>query len=88
MKFNNVNNVYSTINEYNFNNTNYYENNIFNGKSNFKSINKNELIVGEKSDAIKKGALIGTVKVPLDILGKTRTQPSDIGAYEHIIFEK
>ncbi|MHB1147002.1 MAG: hypothetical protein ACYC01_05330 [Lutibacter sp.] len=66
--------------------TNHYIDNIFNGNPHFKSPTTNELIIGEKSDAIKKGSEAGRILAPNDILGVTRTVPPDIGAYQHIIF--
>ena len=66
--------------------TNHYLDNIFNGTPHFKSPETNELIIGEKSDAVKKGSEAGRILVPNDILGVTRTAPPDIGAYQHIIF--
>lgn len=87
LKFNDYNNSYATIPEYDFSNTSNFSNNILNGNSNFKSANNNELIIGEKSDAIAKANTEGSIAVPLDILGILRTSPSDIGAYQHITFE-
>jgi hypothetical protein len=87
LKFNDYNNSYSTIPEYDFTNITFYQNNILNGKSNFKSPQNNKLIIGEKSVAIKKANAQGTIQVPNDILGKLRVFPADIGAYQHIIFE-
>ncbi len=66
--------------------TNHYLDNIFNGNPHFKSPETNELIIGDKSDAVKKGSEAGRILAPNDILGVTRTAPADIGAYQHIIF--
>ncbi|MDO9038585.1 MAG: hypothetical protein Q7U59_09590 [Lutibacter sp.] len=66
--------------------TNHYLDNIFNGNPHFKSPETNELIIGDKSDAVKKGSEAGRILAPNDILGVTRTSPADIGAYQHIIF--
>jgi len=66
--------------------TNHYLDNIFNGNPHFKSPETNELIIGNKSDAVKKGSEAGRILAPNDILGVTRTTPPDIGAYQHIIF--
>ena len=66
--------------------TNHYIENIFNGNPYFKSPLTNELIIGDKSDAVKKGSEAGRILAPNDILGVTRTAPADIGAYQHIIF--
>jgi hypothetical protein len=64
----------------------HYIDNIFNGNPNFKSPTTNKLIIGENSNAIKKGSEEGRFLVPNDILGVLRTSPADIGAYQHIIF--
>ena len=66
--------------------TNHYLDNIFNGNPHFKSPTTNELIIGDKSDAVKKGSEAGRILAPNDILGVTRSIPVDIGAYQHIIF--
>ncbi len=64
----------------------HYIDNVFNGNPNFKSPSTNKLIIGEKSDAVKKGSEAGRILTPNDILGVLRTMPPDIGAYQHIIF--
>jgi len=66
--------------------SNHYLDNIFNGNPHFKSPTTNELIIGDKSDAVKKGSEAGRILTPNDILGITRTSPPDIGAYQNIIF--
>jgi len=86
IKFNDFNNSYEGILEYNFEDTNHYFENIFNGEAYFKSPNSNELIIGENSAAIQKASISGTQITPKDILGVLRSSPADIGAYQHIIF--
>jgi hypothetical protein len=88
IKFNDYNNLYTIVPEYDFENTSYFNENIFNGNTDFKSTQNNELIIGNSSDAIKKADMHGTLSVPLDILGVQRSSPGDIGAYEHITFDK
>lgn len=88
IRFNDFNNTYTEIEEYNFNNLTHYSNNIFNTEPHFKAPENNELFIGENSEAIGKSLLEGTLLSPLDILGVTRTNPADIGAYQHIIFEE
>ena len=87
IKFNDYYDSYLNVNEYNFEDSAYYLNNIFNGIADFKATATNELIIGENSDAIKKAETDGTTKVPYDILEVLRTSPADIGAYQHINFE-
>jgi hypothetical protein len=86
LKFNDNTNSYTNIPEYNFEDTNHYLNNIFNGEADFKSSITNQLIIGENSDGNQKANSQGSLLVPYDILGMPRTSPADIGAYQHIIF--
>ncbi|SNR62313.1 hypothetical protein [Lutibacter flavus] len=86
VKFNDYNTSYTNIPEYNFEDSNHYFNNIFNGEPDFKSPLTNQLIIGENSDSNQKANLQGSSLVPYDILGTLRTSPADIGAYQHIIF--
>ena len=88
IRFNDFNNTYTEIEEYNFNNLTHYSKNIFNTEPHFKAPENNELFIGENSEAIGKSLPEGTLLSPLDILGVTRTNPADIGAYQHIIFEE
>ena len=87
LQFNDVQNSYIDNPLYDFTDTNHYVNNILNGDMNFKNANLNELIIGEESDGNGQASLNGTTQVPTDILGVTRSDPADIGAYEHVIFE-
>jgi len=64
----------------------HYIDNIFNGNPHFKSPVKNELMIGQNSEAIKKGNEQGRILAPNDILGVTRSMPADIGAYQNVIF--
>ncbi|WP_299526603.1 hypothetical protein [uncultured Lutibacter sp.] len=86
IKFNDFNNSYIDIPEYNFEDESHYSDNILNGNADFKSPYSNELIIGENSDAIKNATISGTLLVPNDILGVLRSSPADIGAYQHILF--
>jgi len=86
IRFNDLNNSYTEIPEYNFEDENHYSGNIFNGNADFKSPFTNELIIGENSDAIQNANNSGTLLVPNDILGVLRSSPADIGAYQHILF--
>jgi len=86
IKFNDLNNSYVDIPEYNFEDKSHYSANILNGNADFKSPYSNELIIGENSDAIQNATIFGTQLVPNDILGVLRSSPADIGAYQHILF--
>lgn len=61
----------------------FYKNIILNGNPNFRNTQKEDFIIGEKSDAIKKAK---ATLFSLDILGVDRTTSPDIGAYQHITF--
>lgn len=87
IKFDDYNGAYTNDIIYNFDDTNHFIDNIFNGNPDFKSPQTNAFIIGENSDGNEKAALDGTLVVPLDILGVLRSLPSDIGAYQHIEFE-
>ena len=87
IRFNDINNSYSEIVEYNFEDQSHYIENILNGNSDFKSPFTNELIIGENSDGVQNAAIEGTELTPNDILGVLRTLPADIGAYQHVIFD-
>ena len=87
IRFNDFNNSYIDIPEYNFVDENHYTGNILNGNADFKSPFTNELIIGENSEGIQNADNSGTLLVPNDILGVLRNSPADIGAYQHINFE-
>lgn len=84
IKFNDTDDSFKDVAELDFTNS-FYQNNILNGIVNFRDTQKNDFIIGEASEAIGKAkATVFT----LDILGVDRTNTPDIGAYQHIIFEK
>ncbi|WP_339918346.1 hypothetical protein [Yeosuana marina] len=71
---------------YDLNNTNHYEGNLFNQSPDFKNTSLNEMIIGDKSAAINQGNSIFSNQVPFDILNINRTSSPDIGAYQHVTF--
>ena len=73
---------------YDFEDESKYQENIFNGESDFKDVDENEFIIGEASDANGNADLSAAQKIPFDLLGINRTALPDIGAYQHIIFEE
>ena len=82
IKFNNTNNIYSTLPDYQF--LNDTSNIIKNGNPDFFDISNNQLIIGDDSAAKDFGTDVG---VPLDINGIARSLPNiDLGAYQHIVF--
>ncbi|WP_010178658.1 hypothetical protein [Aquimarina agarilytica] len=71
--------------EYNFDNTDFYTECIFNEKPEFKNTKLNFMQISEESAANGKG----TILAGKDITGTERnTTAPDIGAYESIVFEK
>lgn len=81
------NNNQFTGENYDFGNTEHYENMLFNQDPNFKAPFDNALMIGEDSAAIGLGNAIFATQVPNDILGVNRVSSPDLGAYQHIIFE-
>ena len=73
---------------YDFDDTNKYEGNIFNLDPNFKDVNLNQLIIGDESAANGQGLASFATQAPFDILNVNRTSSTDIGAYQHITFEE
>ena len=73
---------------FNFNDTNYYENVIFNSDPNFFDTRENKMIIGDESAANGQANVTFANQVPTDILNVNRTTAPDIGAYQHITFPK
>ncbi|NNC49136.1 MAG: hypothetical protein HKO01_01195 [Flaviramulus sp.] len=71
---------------YDLNDTNHYEGNVFNENPDFKNTSVNQLIIGDNSAAINIGLPSFASQVPLDILNVNRTVSPDAGAYQHITF--
>ena len=87
LKFNDPGGNYKDNPLFDFEDDSHYQSNIFNGKSDFKNIDLNQLIIGAESDAVGKADKNTSLQTPLDILGVNRAIEPDIGAYQHIIFE-
>lgn len=87
IRFEDPNNNFAGPN-YNFNDSNLYENVIFNQDPEFRDAYTNDLIIGQNSAANAKGNTIFANQVPFDILNVNRTGSPDIGAYQHITFEE
>ena len=83
IQFTDTNDSFKDITELDFTSS-FYQNIILNGKSHFRDPQKNDLIIGEESDAINKAK---TTLFSKDILEVDRNTTPDIGAYQHIIFE-
>ncbi|WP_430400894.1 hypothetical protein [Flavobacterium sp.] len=88
IKFADFSNQFTTHPEYQFTGTKYanciISRSSTNNIPNFKNTDVNELIIGSASAA--KGTANFTYSTFNDILGNSRTNPSDIGAYNFITF--
>lgn len=84
LRFNN-NNLSGTGN-YQFTDTNFYENNVFNANPDFRLPFENDLVIGDNSAAINIGNSSFANNVPTDLRGLSRTATPDAGAYQHITF--
>ena len=87
MRFNDFNNNFDEIPEYDFSDIAHFQNNIINETPDFKNPSINDLIIGEDSAGNNQASNVEAMQVPQDILGVDRTTSPDIGAYQHIIFE-
>ncbi|HET8809426.1 MAG TPA: hypothetical protein VFM65_04085 [Flavobacteriaceae bacterium] len=83
IRFNDFNNNFSGIAEYDFENPALYENSVLNEDPVFLDPNKNQLNIGEESAA--NGIALPNL-VPQDILGTPRNANPDAGAYESVVF--
>ncbi len=90
IRFNDVGNNYTNNPLYNFNDATHFVGNLFNQNPDFKNefVNVNKMWVGNNSAGIGKAVWSnGTELIQSDILGKTRPNPADLGAYNSVIFE-
>lgn len=85
IRFQDNNNNFAGPN-YNFNDSDLYENCVFNSDPDFKLPFENDLRIGDDSGANAQGN--PTFIIFSDLLGTTRTTPPDLGAYQHITFEE
>jgi len=73
---------------YNFANTDLYENCIFNSDPDFKLPFENMLMIGDASAGNAQGNMIFATQVPFDIIDTNRTASPDLGAYQHVTFDE
>ncbi|ULC58456.1 hypothetical protein MBM09_11045 [Flaviramulus sp. BrNp1-15] len=85
IRFQDTNNNFTEPN-YDLNDTNHYEANIFNKDPDFLDTELNKLMIGKDSPAINQGLSTFANQVPLDLLNVNRTSSPDLGAYQHITF--
>ncbi len=69
---------------YNFDNSSFYRNVVFNEDPEFVNQTKNQLNINENSAAIDLADPDFSIAIPTDILGVDRLQNPDLGAYEFI----
>ncbi|MEW2922272.1 hypothetical protein AB1A65_12435 [Muricauda sp. ANG21] len=69
---------------YNFENSSFYRNIVFNEDPDFNKPTENQLNINENSAAIDLADPNVSLTVPIDILGINRTQNPDLGAYEFV----
>ena len=87
IKFDNLSTKFASTPEYQFTtDALHYNGIILNKDPKFFKIAQNKLNIDETSAAFAKGNQ--AYLIPLDILGKTRTLPPDLGAYQNIVFPK
>jgi hypothetical protein len=87
LKFNDASGNLTSLPEYDFSNNTYYSDNIFNETPDFFDTSLNQMQVGENTGGLGHALPSATAQYPIDIVGTSRANPADIGAYEHIIFD-
>ena len=85
IRFEDTNNNFTGAN-YDLNDTNHFEGNLFNQDPDFMAPSLNQLIIGEASAANNQGNTSFSSQVPFDILNVDRTASPDLGAYQHVTF--
>lgn len=85
IRFEDTNNNFTGAN-YDLNDTNHFEGNVFNQDPNFLDSELNMLVIGDESAANNMGLSTFASQVPFDILNVNRTTSPDLGAYQHITF--
>ncbi len=67
---------------YDFTNTDLYNSLLLNGNADFTTPSRNIFTLGDNSEAPGRGDLQTALDVPLDLLGRDRTQDPALGAYQ------
>ncbi len=84
LKFRDTNNQFENNPLYDFENSPSYTNLFLNGETDFLNTANNDFRIGEMSDAIDNAGSAGALMVPLDLLGRDRTNAPAIGAFQFI----
>ena len=72
---------------FDWDNTTYYNQILRNLNPGFVSPEENDLRIMQESEFIQKGDATIGAQIPIDLLGKNRTSPPDLGAYQHVEIE-
>ena len=86
LRFNDPQGTFSDNELYDFENTQFYNTNVFNQNPDFLNPQTNQLLIGADSGAENIGNQNIANDVPLDILGVNRTSNPDAGAYQSVVF--
>lgn len=86
LRFNDINNQYVDNPLYNFEDENFFSDNIFNESPDFLNPAQNQLQIGLESAAFQLGNSDSALAVPFDILGVARPSNPDAGAYQAVEF--
>ncbi len=88
IRFNDIKGEFKDDPLFDFEDSNYYQYNIFNENPDFKNKDQNEYIIGTASAAVEQADGDAALLFPQDILGIDRTVKPDTGAYQHIVFKE
>lgn len=88
IRFNDINNQFVDNPLYDFENTNLFNEIIFNEQPDFLNPNENQLQIGLESAAFQLGNTSTAQQVPFDLLGINRVSNPDAGAYQAVEFEE
>ncbi|MBO6606760.1 right-handed parallel beta-helix repeat-containing protein [Psychroserpens sp.] len=87
IRFQNTNNFFTGDN-YNFGNSDLYDDCLFNDDPDFEDPFENLMRIGNNSAAIDAADDIFALQAPVDLLNASRTANPDIGAYQHTTFDE
>jgi len=68
-------------------NNSYYNQIIRNENPAFVLADDNDMRISQQSDFLAEGDASEGASIPVDLVGKIRTSPPDLGAYQHVIIE-
>ena len=68
-------------------NSSYYNQIIRNRTPAFVRTDENDMRITQQSEFLGKGDVSVGASIPVDLAGKSRTSPPDLGAYQHVVIE-